>query len=185
MATYTVPADVDAVVYDLDGTLLRLPVDWSAVAETLRSRFADAGVDADGWSVWDAYANAAEHGLEATVEAVIAEHELAGAEDADRLPAADDLVGLDVPVGVCSLNAEAACRRALERHGLTSHVDAVVGRDTVGPVKPDPAPLLAAVEALGVSPADAIFIGNGERDAETARRAGVPFAYVSGDGPSE
>lgn len=185
MAEYTVPADAKAVVYDLDGTLLRLAVDWSALGEALRTRFADAGVETDGWSVWDCYGRAAEHGLQATVNATITEHELAGAEAAERLPAADDVVALDLPVGVCSLNAEAACRRALERHGLADYVEVVVGRDSVGPVKPDPAPLLAAVEALGVDPAEAFYVGNREKDAETARRAGVPFAYVSGEGPTE
>jgi phosphoglycolate phosphatase len=90
-----------------------------------------------------------------------------------------------VPVVVCSLNAGAAARSGLERDDLAAHVDAVVGRDTIGPVKPDPAPLLATIETLAGSPADALFIGNGRTDEETARRAGVPFAYVGGDGPTE
>ncbi len=180
-----IPADREAVVYDLDGTLLRLAVDWSGLAVELRERFTRAGVEADDWSVWDCYHRAADHGLADEVEAAITERELEGAEAAERLPAADDLAGLSIPIGVCSLNAEAACRAALERHGLLEHVDAVVGRDTVGPVKPDPAPLLAAVESLGAEPGAAYYIGNREKDAEAARRAGVPFAYVSGDGPTE
>ena len=179
------PGDREAVVYDLDGTLLRLAVDWPGLAAELRERFRRAGVDADGWSVWDCYHRAPDHGLVGEVAAAITERELAGAEAAERLPAADDLVDLSIPVGVCSLNAEAACRAALRRHGLLDHVDAVVGRDTVGPVKPDPAPLLAAVEGLGAEPGAAFYVGNREKDAETARRAGVPFAYVSGDGPTE
>ncbi|MDZ7702151.1 MAG: HAD family hydrolase [Halobacteriales archaeon] len=183
--TPEIPDDVAAVVYDLDGTLVRLAVDWAAVAEELRGRFAEAAVDAAEWTVWDCYERADEHGLAAMVADVLAERELDGAADAERLPAANDLAGLEVPIGVCSLNSEAACRAALERHGLADDVDAVVGRDTVGPVKPDPAPLLAAVEALGVEPAEAFYIGNREKDLETARRAGVPFAYVSGDGPTE
>lgn len=180
-----IPADAEAVVYDLDGTLVRLAVDWAALADELRDRFADAGVAADGWSVWDCYERAGEHGLESTVNERLTERELAGAAAAERLPAADDLASYEIPVGVCSLNAEAACRGALERHDLADDVDAIVGRDTVGPVKPDPAPLLAAVDALGAAPADAFYIGNREKDAETARRAGVPFAYVYGDGPTE
>lgn len=180
-----IPHDVQAVVFDLDGTLVRLAVDWTALAGTLRERFAEAGVDADGWSVWDCYERAAAHGLQSEIEALIAERELAGAEAAERLPAADDLLALDRPAAVCSLNSEAACRAALERHGLLDAVEAVVGRDTVGPVKPDPAPLLAAVEALGVGPAEAIFVGNREKDAETASAAGTAFAYVGGNGPTE
>ncbi len=85
--------------------------------------------------------------------------------------------------GVCSLNCEAACRRALESHGLASAVDVIVGRDTVETQKPDPEPLLVAVDELGVEPADTVFIGDSARDEQTARRAGVEFEYV-GDGPS-
>lgn len=173
-----------AVVYDLDDTVVRLAVDWDAVAADLRALYADAGVAADGWSVWDCYDGAAEHGLEDAVERVLAEHERAGARRAERLPAADEVAAREVPVGVCSLNAESACRLALETHGLADAVDAVVGRDTVAAVKPAPEPLLAALDALGVPPTAALFVGNGRRDEETARRAGVPFAYVGRDGPS-
>ncbi|MFB6353485.1 MAG: HAD family hydrolase [Halobacteriales archaeon] len=176
-------ADAEAVVFDLDGTLVRLAVDWSAVAGELRALLADAGVDADGWSVWECYDRARDRGLEDAVESVLAEHEIAGAEAADRLPAADLVAELACPVGVCSLNAERACRTALQRHGLDNAVEAVVGRDTVDAVKPDPAPLLAALGILGAEPAAAVFIGDGSRDEETARRAGVPFAYVDAVAP--
>lgn len=180
-----IPDDAQAVVYDLDGTLVRLAVDWSAVAEELRTRFTEVGAPADSWTVWDCYERAAEYDLASDVNTVLTDHELAGAEAAERLPGADSLEGLDRPAGVCSLNAETACRTALDRHDLVTAVDVIVGRDTVGPVKPDPAPLLAAVEALDVAPAEAVFIGNREKDAKTARRAGVSFLYVSGDGPTE
>lgn len=175
--------DAEAVVFDLDGTLVRLAVDWPAVARELRALLADAGVDAHGWSVWECYGRARDHGLEDAVESVLVEHEIAGAGAADRLPAADLVATLECPVGVCSLNAEAACRVALERHGLDGDVEAIVGRDTVDAVKPDPAPLLAALDALGGDPAAAVFVGDGTRDEETATRAGVAFAYVDAVAP--
>lgn len=171
-------AEAEAVVFDLDGTLVRLAVDWSAVIDELHQLFAEAGVAADGWDVWECYERARSHGLEDAVEAVLTEHELAGAERADRLPAADTVGDLDVPVGVCSLNAEVACRTAIEHHGLDAPIEVIVGRDTLGPVKPDPAPLLAVLDAFEADPATSVFVGDGRRDEETARRAGVPFAYV-------
>lgn len=176
-------ADAEAVVFDLDGTLVRLAVDWSAVAGELRALLADARLDADGWSVWECYSRARDRGLEDAVESVLAEHEVAGAEAADRLPAADLVAGLECPVGVCSLNAEAACRTALQRHGLDGDIEAVVGRDTVDAVKPDPAPLLGTLDALDADPVASAFVGDGSRDEETAGRAGVPFAYVDAVAP--
>jgi phosphoglycolate phosphatase len=177
------PEGADAVVYDLDGTLLRLVVNWERVAADVGAVYGEAGVPTEGDGVWTLLERADDNGIEAEVEAAIAAHEREGARESIRLPPADDLTELSVPAGVCSLNCEAACRIGLETHGLADHVDAVVGRDTAGARKPDPAPLLAAVDALGVDPENALFVGDSESDELTARRAGTRFSYV-GDGPT-
>ncbi|MFB6256213.1 MAG: HAD family hydrolase [Haloplanus sp.] len=173
----------DAVVFDLDGTLVRLAVDWEAVAEDVRTVFAESGVDAGGMDLWGMLDLADREGLRDAVEAVIADHETEGAHRSERLAAADDLATLGRPAAVCSLNAEAAARVALEVHGIADRVDAVVGRDSVPTRKPDPEPLLAALRPLDVAPDRALFVGDSERDAAAAERAGVAFRYV-GDGPS-
>jgi phosphoglycolate phosphatase len=175
--------DHEAVVFDLDGTLVRLVVDWDAVAAAVVEALAESGVDATGRDLWGLLDLADETGLRGEVEAIIGDHEREGARRSERLPAADDLAALDRPAAVCSLNAEAAARTALAVHDLTDRVGAVVGRDSVPTRKPDPEPLLAALDALGVAPDRALFVGDSARDAEAARRAGVAFEYV-GDGPS-
>ncbi|WP_233560733.1 HAD-IA family hydrolase, partial [Halobellus sp. Atlit-38R] len=67
---------------------------------------------------------------------------------------------------------------AVETHGLADAIDgdAIVGRDTVGSHKPDPASLLAAIDRLGAAPEDALFVGDSRRDAVAAERGGVDFA---------
>jgi phosphoglycolate phosphatase len=168
--------DYDAVVYDLDGTLVRLAVDWDAVArevgDLLRSR--DVTPPDDLWTMLD---RADETGHRAAVEATIAEHETTGARNSERLAHADG-VPVGLPVGVCSLNCEAACHVALETHDLSEAVHAVVGRDSVATKKPDPEPLLAVVRELDVAPGRALFVGDSERDEVTASRAGTDFRYV-------
>ncbi|WP_339102963.1 HAD-IA family hydrolase [Haloterrigena salinisoli] len=173
----------DAVVYDLDGTLAELDVDWDAVAVDVLEVYENADIEPPSRELWDLLDAASDVGLGADVESTIAAHERAGAETAPRLAHADELLERTVPVGVCSLNCEAACRIALEEHGLTEAVDAVVGRDTVATRKPDPEPLLEAVGELGVDPERALFVGDSDRDRVTAERAGVAFEFV-GDGPS-
>jgi len=174
--------DIDAVVYDLDGTLVHLAVDWGEVTTAAADRLAQRGLGdrVEGLNLWGLLQLADDRGHRESVEAVIADHEREGARASERLPMADDLpaVADRVPVGVCSLNCEAACRIALETHGLDTRVRSVVGRDSVGTAKPDPEPLLAVLDDLGVGPDDAVFVGDTERDAETARRAGVRFHHV-------
>ncbi|MBX0294175.1 HAD family hydrolase [Haloarcula nitratireducens] len=168
----------DAVVYDLDGTLVQLAVDWDAVAEDVATLLRERGVDPDAGDLWELLERSDETGHRAAVEATITDHERVGARESERLALADGLPHA-VPVGVCSLNAEEACRLALETHDLTSAVGSVVGRDTVGSSKPDPEGLLSVVERLDADAESTVFVGDSERDAETARRAGTAFAWAS------
>lgn len=165
----------ETVVFDLDGTLVRLDVDWDAVAlevaETLRER----GVTPPE-SLWGMLETADSHGHRDAIEAVISRHERAGARSSVRLPAADTVP--DGPVGVCSLNCETACRIALTEHSI-GDVDAVVGRDSVATEKPDPGPLLEAIDRLDGDPGGTVFVGDSPRDEEAARRAGTDYVDVS------
>ncbi|WP_277553027.1 HAD family hydrolase [Halobaculum limi] len=167
----------DAVVFDLDGTLVDLAVDWNVAASDAIDLFERNGHDARGANLWDLLERADDAGLRPELESVLADHETAGAAASTRLRHADDLP-LSVPTGVCSLNCEVACRRALDRHDLTDHVESVVGRDSVATYKPDPEPLLATLRDLGAPPEQSLFVGDSERDELTAERAGVQFRWV-------
>ena len=168
----------DAVVYDLDGTLVELDVDWNAVAVDVRKIYHRADVTPPGDGLWGMLEAAGDAGLGDAVEAAIAAHEHDGARTSERLAHADELLERSPPAGVCSLNCEAACRTALDRHGLTPHVGAVVGRDSVATYKPDPEPLMATLSDMDADTDRALFVGDSERDAVTARRAGVDFRWV-------
>jgi phosphoglycolate phosphatase len=63
----------------------------------------------------------------------------------------------------------------LLREGLDGAFSTIVAGDDVEEQKPDPTGLLAAIEYLGGKPASVLYVGDSIVDAETARRAGVPF----------
>ena len=170
--------DYEAVVYDLDGTLVHLAVDWQAVATDVIEVYDEAGIDARGADLWGLMERAESHGIEQRVESTISRHEHAGARQSRRLSLADELLDRSVPVGVCSLNCERACRIALDTHDLAAGVDSVIGRDSVATHKPDPEPLLTTLSELGVDPGEAVFVGDSPRDGTTAERAGVDFRFV-------
>lgn len=170
--------DDTATLYDLDGTLVRLAVDWERVEREIAAVLRDAGGDPTGLVTWELLDAADELGVRVDVEEVLSRHERAGARNAERLPTADGLLAADEHTGVVSLNAESAVRIALETASLADAVDVVVGRETVPTRKPDPQPLLAALEALGVSPENALFVGDSDTDERAAKRAGIAFRRV-------
>ena len=73
----------------------------------------------------------------------------------------------------------------LEQYGLIDRFGIVLGGDSVARKKPDPLPMLAACDALGVAPDAAVAIGDSENDALAGRAAGmatltVPYGYNHG-----
>ena len=69
-------------------------------------------------------------------------------------------------------------RRILQRQGAEGWFRMVVGGEEVSSPKPHPEGLLRAVDALGAPAERTLYCGDTVIDAETAQRAGVPFAGV-------
>lgn len=171
-------APYEAVVFDLDGTLLRLDVDWGSVEAEVGSVLADAGLDPEDYSAWGLLDAAETVGLGDAVDSLIADHEFEGAQNCTRLPLADIVGEIDRPLGVVSLNSTEAVREALRREGLLDSMAVVIGRGSVPTRKPRPEPLLAALAELHVEPENAVFVGDSDGDETTARRAGADFLWV-------
>ena len=88
------------------------------------------------------------------------------------------LHGAGYRIGVVSTKYRHRVEEALERDGLRTFVDVVVGSDDVPRPKPAPdAPLLAA-RTLEIAPGDCVFVGDSEVDAKAARDAGMGFVAV-------
>jgi phosphoglycolate phosphatase len=78
-----------------------------------------------------------------------------------------------IKLGVCSNKPSYFTRALLGMLKIDSYFDVVLGPDDVGVAKPDPTMLLQALEKLGVSKDQALYVGDMEVDIDTGRRAGV------------
>jgi N-acetyl-D-muramate 6-phosphate phosphatase len=70
--------------------------------------------------------------------------------------------------------------------GLTPRAGCVVSGDTLPERKPHPAPLLHAARLLSLPPEKCIYVGDAERDVQSARAAGMPvllamYGYLGPD----
>ena len=79
----------------------------------------------------------------------------------------------DHPVAVVTSKSDALAERGLRHVGLAAHMTTIVGCDSCSRHKPDPEPVLIALERLGYDPSEAVFIGDSVHDMEAGNAAGV------------
>jgi pyrophosphatase PpaX len=68
---------------------------------------------------------------------------------------------------------------ALRLTGLDAYLDVLVTLEDTDEHKPDPAPLLLAVDRLGGTPSRAVYVGDAVVDVQAARRAGMAAVGVT------
>ncbi len=93
-----------------------------------------------------------------------------------------------LPWGIVTNKAERFTHPLLKLLGVDKRAACVIGGDTTGKTKPDPAPLMAASEQLNIAPAHCIYVGDDRRDVQAGRAAGmrtvvVKFGYLHGNDP--
>ena len=84
-----------------------------------------------------------------------------------------------LPLACLTNKPLAFARDLLERKGLLGHFAQVFGGDSFERKKPDPLPLLRTCQALGTAPARTLMVGDSVNDALAARAAGCPVVLVS------
>jgi len=88
-----------------------------------------------------------------------------------------------IAMGVCTNKLEGLSVQLLKALNIESYFGAVVGPDTLGIAKPDPAPYFETLRRMGAADARSVMIGDSETDILMARAAGVlviavPFGYT-------
>jgi HAD superfamily hydrolase (TIGR01549 family) len=94
------------------------------------------------------------------------------------------LAGLGIAQGLVSSGESQRVRREIVALGVASWFGAVVCGGETARRKPDPEPLLLALERLGVAPAEAAYVGDSPEDVEMARAAGAFAVGIPGGFPN-
>lgn len=189
----------EALLFDMDGVLVDVSTSYrSAIVATAASygvtldsaeiAAAKAAGDAnDDWSLTQRLLAA--RGVEASLAEVTERFEALyqGSEgqrglweNEQSLVTRAFLEGLGLPLGVVTGRPRADALRFLEREGLSDCFQVVIAREDAAALKPDPAPVTRALEALGV--ARAWLIGDTPDDLRAARGAGVIGLGVAAPG---
>ena len=184
---------IRAVVFDLDGTLLNTlddlagAVNYALTTHDMPTRTLDEVRRFVGNGVTKLIRRAVPDGSdEATVQQVLATfksyyaaHEMDKTAPYDGIPALlETLHKAGIAMAVVSNKLESAVEN-LRQHFFADTIPVAVGDAPPRPVKPAPDGTLVALERLGVSPAEALFVGDSEVDVLTARHTGMRCLAVS------
>lgn len=186
-------------LFDFDNTLAALEkqVDWVASRRQLEAFLRAKGVDealfnefpSRNLPLYNALLMRSFDGsldgaaLMRQASAIIELYELGGVEDATPLPGAIELLlalrARDKRIAIVTSNSSRTVSRWLVRHSLTLAVGAIVGRDSLLPLKPSPEMIRRALELSDGTASEAVLVGDSEADLHAAHRAKVGFFGVA------
>ena len=187
----------DAVVFDLDGTLIDSEPDLRHALNLTLTHAGRNSLDRDQVikMIGDGVPKLVERAFLATggppnerLEDVVAyfseRYEGMAVELSKMFPGAphvlSKLKSIGLKLGICTNKPEKPAHEILNAFNISKHIDTVIGGDTCpGIIKPDGRHLGAVLKCLKISPDHAVMVGDNHNDARVAQELGIPFIAVA------
>lgn len=185
---------VDAIVFDLDGTLVDSRPDLAAAVNAVRGELGLPALPVErvvafvGHGAWMLVRRSlpeevAGRDFEAAHRRFLELYYDRCLEETRPYPGVEamlEALAARYPLAVVTNKPERHTRKVLEGLGLAPRLRFALGGDSLPERKPDPGPLREAGRRLGVDdPARLLYVGDSAIDGETARRAGAPAVLVA------
>lgn len=195
---------IEAVIFDLDGTLASFNLDYKTMRAEVRSFLQRKSVPASVLSTRESifemlkkaeiYFKNTSKSDEAFVEiqkqalAIAEKFELEAASCTSLLPGANEtlkaLKRMNLKVGLCTINSQKAANYVLQRFQIAGFFDVVVPRNMVRDVKPNPEHFETLLKMLGSHPESTVIVGDSGVDMQSAKElktiaVGIPTGVAT------
>jgi len=178
------------IVFDLDGTIVRLAADWHSLFKALTYRFTEKYQEAINHKSMSAILSSiVEKGDEEELQLnfnLIRQYELEKITKNEPITETvyfinnKELFGVShsAKLAVFSLNTRSTILKSLEIAGILDEIEFFVGREDVRNWKPEPDGLLKILDYFKVNTEEMIYFGDLEKDLLAGSKAGVESYYI-------
>lgn len=182
--------DKKVIVFDLDGTIVKLRANWHALKDVLSQRYAEKNDEqCEFESISECLSKLVENGDEDELQEnfkIIRQYELENIIETEIIPEVVDFIKHQekfgvmstVKIAVLSLNTRQTIIESLKIAGISDCVEKVIGREDVRSWKPEPEGLIKLINYFSVSPSDLIFFGDMKKDLKAGEAANVDSYYI-------
>ncbi|AVP98087.1 phosphoglycolate phosphatase [Ahniella affigens] len=193
---------IEAVLFDLDGTLLDTAPDFLAAANATRAEFGLPEMDFDDlrpvvsrgarYMVQAAFPGISEAELEARIPVYLGHYRARIADQTDYFAGMDEVVeqlaARGIKMAIVTNKPTWLAEPLIAELGLDVRFPVLVCGDTLAVRKPDPAPFLLAAERLNVTASACLVVGDDLRDIDGAKNAGMrsmaaAYGYIQAHDP--
>ena len=184
--------DKKVIVFDLDGTIVRLAADWTTLKNILMEKYSKLYDEKCSFESMSAcLSEIVKRGDEEVLKNffdIIRHYELKNIEDNEPIEEIiffinnKELFGVkeDAKLAVLSLNTRDTINKSLKLADIDNKIDYIIGREDVRKWKPDPEGLLKIQEYFKIKKEEMIYFGDLEKDIITGKNAGIE-AYLIED----
>jgi HAD superfamily hydrolase (TIGR01549 family) len=197
---------IEAVIFDLDGTLAHFNLDYKALRAEVRGYLMRIGVPTSVLNVNESIfemltkaeifiknkgksAEAFEQ-IRSQTLAIAEKYEIESASTTSLLSGAvetlKELKRLNLKMGLCTTNSEKATNYILQRFKIDEYFNIMVPRDKVKYVKPNTEQFELALKTLGVHPQTTVIVGDSNADMQSAKELkAIAVGFPTGFSPTE
>ena len=184
--------DIKAVLFDFDGTLVFLPINYDRMRYKLKELFSQFGIKSDFHPLIDSIEDSLlklenvskplAKVIKEKVYSIVDEEELKSIENAELANDAKEVLSAlkmnNKKIAIISRNGEKCITECISRLNITKP-DLIVSRNDVNKLKPDPEHIMVAVNKFKLKPSQVILVGDSYHDIECGKKLNVKTILVS------
>jgi phosphoglycolate phosphatase len=180
---------IEAVIFDLDGTLIAFNLDYKALRGEVRENLLRASVPASVLDINETVFQMLQKAeiyfrnngkteqtfnkIRSSCLGIAEKYEMEAATTTNLQPGTletlKEFKKMELKIGLCTTSSESASNYILQRFKIAEFFQVVISRDKVKRVKPDTEQFELALKTLAVKPKNAVIVGDSTADMQSAK----------------